>query len=319
MPTLFEVLYDVALELRADPLHADLTHHHNPDRTAVEASLQGAITTLQMPDEEGHVSTWRIARVFCRNFFCRNFVNRAQPAVRPDLVKRVLDDVEATYPTDEERVTALPAAALQCFDGGRTAEMVAAIAKFTSPAPVAALGDVSYLAWVSQRSVHWQPKVARDLVADELLADIALLSGAHSPARIKGMGLPVTANFFADLGLPAFAKPDLHVVPIIGAVTFDFDETAVFRSIVRIVQTDCDRYGSRVGRFAWLNAVGGLMPRHLDRLIYLIGSDNFRLDGSRNTRQAPARRALMVRRLVDSGIIRSQYWEELGPASSPSS
>jgi hypothetical protein len=35
------------------------------------------------------------------------------------------------------------------------------------------------------------------------------------------------------------------------------------------------------------------MPRHLDRIIYLVGSDNLNLNGLKNKRHAPTRRSLI--------------------------
>lgn len=120
------------------------------------------------------------------------------------------------------------------------------------------------------------------------------------------MGLPLAANFLADIGLPVFAKPDLHVTPIINMLQLRYGERAAFRGLVEIAQTE-NEFLSHNRRFNWLMASGGLYPRYLDRVIYLIGSDNYNLDGVKNKRQAPKRRELMRDALLAAGLVIARY------------
>ena len=88
-------------------------------------------------------------------------------------------------------------------------------------------------------------------------------------------------------------KPDLHVLPTIAAVLGKrcLSPEECIRELIVAAQREAPVVRATTG-YGWLD--GGLFPRDIDRVIYLIGSDNFRLDGVRRKRSAPARRQLMV-------------------------
>jgi len=49
MTTVFEILYDLAIELQSNPSFKALTRHHNPDKASVESRLRNGIwQTLMM-------------------------------------------------------------------------------------------------------------------------------------------------------------------------------------------------------------------------------------------------------------------------------
>ena len=87
-------------------------------------------------------------------------------------------------------------------------------------------------------------------------------------------------------------KPDLHVLPTIAAVLGKrcLSPEECIRELIVAAQREAPVVRATTG-YGWLD--GGLFPRDIDRVIYLIGSDNFRLDGVRRKRSAPARRELM--------------------------
>jgi hypothetical protein len=64
--------------------------------------------------------------------------------------------------------------------------------------------------------------------------------------------------------------------------------------------------------FDWLAREGGLDPRHIDRLIYLIGSDNDGLGGRKKKNEAPQCRGLMTQTLREG---RDHRLRLCGPAS----
>lgn len=299
MSTAFEILYGLAIEIQVDHRHSRLTQHHDPDRAAVEARLRQSICQLVMSGEDIH-SPWQKLRIFCRNY-----VNRAQPAVTDAEVLRLLAQVEQAYASDDDRFSAIAGIARRSLQGKRANELVAAIEQLTSPDAIPTLGDLSYMGWISQRWFHWADQRADRLDAEALLSDLAVIS-ENKATRVKGMKLALAANFFADLGLGAFAKPDLHVTPIINLLQLRTGEEAAFRGVVKIAQAENERL-SRKPEFAWIAQQGGLWPRFLDRLIYLIGSDNFRLDGRKNKQQAPKRRDMMRDALIDGGLVDARY------------
>ena len=299
MSTAFEILYGLAIEIQVNPRFSSLTRHHDPARDIVETRLQQAICQLVMPDERVE-SPWQKLRIFCLNY-----VNRAQAAVSEDEVRRLLAQVEQAHADDEDRFAAIAGMARTSLQGRRATELVDAIAQLTSPEPVPALGHLSYMDWISQRWFYWVNRQVDQLDADELLADIAVLSD-NKATKVKGMQLALAANLFADLGLGAFAKPDLHVTPVINLLQLRHGEEAAFRGLVRIAQAENQRLRRRQ-EFSWLAREGGLWPRFLDRLIYLIGSDNFALDGRKNKRHAPKRRELMRDALIEGGLVDARY------------
>ena len=299
MSTVFEILYEVAIEIQTRPKLKRLTAHHNTDRAVVEPILRRSILQLLMP-EEGVESPWKKTRIFLRNY-----VNRSQPPVTSGQMLAFLNDFERHYNEEEQRIAALAEQIKSTLRGPKVGELIEAVQKITSNEPLAALGNLTYLQWIDARWLRWVNEEVADLNVEELLHDIRVLS-ADKPTKIVGMGLPLTANFFADMGLSVFAKPDLHVKPIINILTLESGETEAFRGIVRIAREEAPRLASN-RRFAWLREAGGLQPRFLDRLIYLIGSDNFALDGVKCRRWAPERRQLMRDALISSGMVSARY------------
>lgn len=299
MTTTFEVIYDLAIELQCNTKFSHLTSHHHPDRLLVENRLRKSILQLVMAGERVE-SNWEKIRIFCRNY-----VNRAQPPIKEAQVLKLLSSVESLHHDDDSRMANISKIAALTFSEGRPKEFVSAIKKVTSSEPVGTLGGLSYLDWLSQRWLYWVNQSVENVTSDALLSDIYILS-ANKESKIIGMGLPLASNYFADMGLAVFAKPDLHVTPIINMLQLTDGEENAFRGIVRIAGFEHSQLNS-TPRFNWLRDVGGLQPRHLDRLIYLIGSDNFSLEGKKNKRHAPDRRKLIRDALIANDFVKARY------------
>jgi len=187
----------------------------------------------------------------------------------------------------------------------RANELIGAIEKICSQDTIPEFGNLTYLNWISSRRNFWSSQTVKELDTKLLLADINAMS-TNKRTKIVGMGLPLTANFFADTGIVAFAKPDLHVTPVINLLTLRYSDEDAFTGIVEIAKEE-DLKLQNHNKFSWLKEHGGLWPRYLDRLIYLIGSDNFKLDGTRNKNKAPRRRDMIRQAILDEGIVRSKY------------
>ena len=246
----------------------------------------------------GNVATdWGVVSIFARNF-----VNRASPPLTMEKVDALLAAAATGRTACGERIDALLALLASPGLAARAPEVHRAVLEFTRPDPHFA-PEGSCLAWIRNRVRHWQGKPCAELDADELLRDIRQICD-HPGKAFKGMALAVTANLFADLGAAAFAKPDRHVVPIISLLCLvEADEEIVFRAIIELTKREAPRLAA-MPRFAWL---GAIYPRHMDRLIYLLGSDNHGLAGHRNTSGAVMRRRMMIASLRKAGIISSQY------------
>lgn len=299
MRTTFETLYHLAIELQTRPHLARLTAHHETDQQIVEAQLRRSILQTVIPGESID-SPWQKMRIFCLNL-----VNRAQAVITTDQMRELLTRVESMTDVDAQRVLVLPQVATRSLSGRRASELIDALSLVTAAEKVANLGHQSYLEWIDQRWLYWVNKHVDDIDAEELLNDIHVLA-SDKQTRVPGIGIPLAANLFADLGLPAFVKPDLHVLPVANWLTFKDGEEAAIRGLVKIAQIE-NKALSWTSEFDWLQRHGGLWPRYLDRLIYLMGSDNFKLDGNQNRRQAPQRRELIRCALIESGIIQSRY------------
>lgn len=303
MTTAFATLFDLALSLQTESGHAHLTRHHDKDTSAVQSRLQNAILQDVMPGEAAK-TRWQRLRIFCFNH-----INRAQPAVHAPSVSEMLRAIERNHPIDADRIFALANVQASQLQGTRPQEFVQALARILDPLPKAELGHMRYLDWLDTRWNHWSQQPVQSLSFESLLLDLDVLS-KHKESKIPGMGLPLAANFMADLGLGAFAKPDLHVMPIIGLLQLSIErrdeERHAFGGLIKIAQIE-DRILREDARFEWLHQAGGLKPRFFDRLIYLIGSDNFNLDGVKNKRQAPNRRLLMRQALLQGGLLDGRY------------
>ena len=299
MTTVFEILYDLAIELQSNPSFMELTRHHNPDKASVESRLRNGICQILMMGESVD-SKWGKTRIFCRNY-----VNRAQAVITPKQMLSLLSNVENLHPTEDERLAALANTAAATFDVKRKNELVLALEMVTSNEKIPSLNHQTYLEWIEDRWFYWVNQQVQALDSEELLSDLRVLY-FNIKTKIPGMGLPLAANFFADMGVTVFVKPDLHVTPIANMLTLSAGEVDAFKGLVKIAQIEQEKL-SRNSKFQWLNDQGGLFPRHLDRLIYMIGSDNFLLNSEQSKRHAPDRRQLIKDALVSGGMVSAKY------------
>jgi len=299
MKTVFETLYDLAVMIQVDPQCQRLTAHPTDSITLAEQRLQHSILETVMPGENVR-TPWEITRIFCRNL-----VNRAQAPISDSNMVSLLNIVESSNTSDQERVRSLSLVAENKLTTNKSIKVLSALAKITSPTPIPALDHLCYLDWIFNRWAYWQHKTIHQLDANELIKDLKVLY-KNKDTKIDGIGFALAANFFADQGLTCFGKPDLHVTPIINLLQLRWGEQEAFEGVIQIAQREADKL-IRNSRFEWLHAQGGLMPRHLDRLIYLIGSDNLSLTGLQNKRHAPQRRNLIRQEFIDQGIIKSEY------------
>jgi hypothetical protein len=299
MLTVFETLYDLAVELQSNPSLKSFTLHHCPDKAIVQVRLQEGILHTVMTDESVH-SKWAKTR-----FFCRNYVNRAQGVVTPKQMVSLLATVENLHPSEDERLAALASTAAATFDVKRKKELVFALEKITSREKLVSLNHQSYLEWVENRWTYWINQQVDSIDVDELLNDLQVLY-LDTNTKIPGIGLPLAANFFGDMGVTMFVKPDLHVTPIAKMLTLTDGEVEAFRGLVKIAKFEREKLRKN-SKFHWLNEQGGLFPRHLDRLIYMIGSDNFLLNSKQSKRYAPNRRQLMRNSLISGGLVSATY------------
>ena len=300
MLTVFELLYDLAIEIQINPNLKHLTVHNGLGRAQVEAQLQRSITKTVMPGERIE-TRWHKVRIFCRNY-----VNRAMPFTSGDRMLEMLNTFEKNHATQEFQPAYFLAFAHDFFkDNPNSADFNAALSKLSNSEPIIALHNISYLDWVERRWLYWVNQSVHNLDAEEVLSDVNILC-SNEETKIKGIGLPLAANFFADMGLSVFAKPDLHVRPIIQLLTLEEGDAKVLKSIIRICQTE-DQALRSSKRFSWLSDLGGLWPRYLDRIIYLIGSDNHLLNGTRNRQAAPERRALMRKALIQNQMVSARF------------
>ena len=299
MTTVFEILYDLAIELQSNPSFKALTRHHNPDKASVESRLRNGICQMLMVGESVD-SKWGKTRIFCRNY-----VNRAQAVITPKQMLSLLSAVENLHPSEDERLAALANTAAATFEVRRKNELVHALEMVTSNEKIPTLNHQTYLEWIENRWIYWVNHQVQALDSEELLSDLRVLY-FNIKTKIPGMGLPLAANFFADMGVTVFVKPDLHVTPIANMLTLSAGEVEAFKGLVKIVQIEREKI-SRNSKFQWLNDQGGLFPRHLDRLIYMIGSDNFLLNSEQSKRHAPDRRQLIKDALVSNGMVSAKY------------
>lgn len=313
MKTVFETFYTLAVDMLHIPELAHLTAHHRKTRAEAEAIVQAAVLLPCMPGESPGAGTpWSYVRVFARNY-----VNRAQPFVASTVMYDLLNAVELETEDLAARVELL-ITQLKGVVGSRADAFAATIRKLTSATQYEEFGAKSYLQWIEERWVYYQNywdygREQRELDVDELLRDIDYLS-SHKNTGLSGIGLPLAANYFADLGLSVFAKSDVHTVPIISLLSLSVetkDRTrACFKDLIRIAQHERNELMHN-RNFHWIH--GGLYPRNLDRIIYLIGSDKFQPEHSEKQKKvmAPQRRLLMRNALIREGLLTSEYIERL--------
>ena len=300
MLTVFELLYDLAIEIQLNPNLSYLTVHGGRDRSQVEAQLQSAIAESVMPGERVETH-WHKVRIFCRSY-----VNRAIPFANSDRMLDMLHGYEQLHSSQEFQPANFLAFTQDYFKNTpKSSGFIAALNKLTSPEPIPAFQNLSYLEWVAQRWLYWVNKSVQTVNVNEVLSDVSMLS-YNEATKLKGAGLLVAANYFADMGLTAFAKLDLHVLTLIQLLTLDEGDSNALKSIIRICQAEDQALRSQ-SRFNWITNLGGLWPRYLDRIIYLIGSDNHLLNGVRNRQSAPERIALMRKALIHNNFVTARY------------
>ena len=310
MKTVFASLYALSIELLTRPEYSSLTEHQVSTREKAEALVRNAIVLPCMPGEFPH-DHWFFVRVFARNY-----VNRAQPFVASSVMLDALNCVERQYHELDARIEAL-IQDLHGVVGMRADDFASAVRQLTAPTSYPEFEGKSYLDWIQERWHYYQNywdygNGERLLNIEELLRDIDFIA-TKKTTKLKGIGLPLTANFFADLGLSVFAKPDLHTVPIINLLSLSVETKDIprnsFRELLRIAQLERRKLNTKRD-FNWL--AGGLYPRQLDRMIYLIGSDDFFLNGKQQKKyMAPQRRVLMRNVLVAQGILSSEYYDSI--------
>jgi hypothetical protein len=187
----------------------------------------------------------------------------------------------------------------------------------------------SWLDWVINRKTFWANQHFNQISINALKFDVMqFISLPNNTRRFPGMGFALGANFFADIGIVWFAKPDLHVngiLRLLGLLARDGDaDERNFDAIIKLTRIEA-RIINHIGRFQFLCNIDPsfvigdnpapcgprLYPRQIDRLIYLIGSDNHLLNDNKNRHQSKARHQLMVERLVQAGILGAAYWRRI--------
>jgi len=285
MTTTFETLYDLSVRLLTAAPGSQLgrlTLHHCANTVEAEALVTRAVLTRELPGE-APTSRWGILRVFMRNL-----VNRSFAPMSADAMLRCLDQVSSSASDESSRIAALMAAVAS------QPKLRLSLGSALDPAR-APDGAGDCLDWLSARIQEYRTMPVRDIDADRLLLQLRLIA-IDEKTKVPHIGIALAANLFADLGIRVVAKPDLHVLEVMQGLRGEtsLTEEACIRDVIRLAQLEAPSIASNE-RFAWLT--GGLYPRDLDRLIYLIGSDNFRLDGKQLQARAPARRALIAEAL----------------------
>jgi hypothetical protein len=282
---IFETLNDFAVGLLTASVDSNLgrlTCHHCRDEADARRVLRSAILTRTLPGESAG-SRWGILRIFMRNL-----VNRAQAPMPPEKMLALLDEVTHGHDAEAARVSALA----EAIRGNERLHLSLQALLDPDRAPVAG-GD--YLDWIAGRLARYATMSVASIDPEAVMDDVRHL--ADDPrTRIPHMRTALAANFLADLGVRALGKPDLHVLPTMRGVLGHAGLSAqdCIRELIRAGQREASAIRDNA-RFHWLD--GGLYPRDVDRVIYLIGSDNFRLDGRKMRQAAPRRRQLMLETL----------------------
>ena len=284
----FVTLYDLALSILTAPANGEigeLTRHHYGTHQQAEDVLRAAILQRQMPGENPG-TPWGTLRVFMRNL-----VNGSYPAIDADDMLGRLDRIEEAVQTFPERRDQLVASVT---DSPRLSSSLAAfLDQHHAPG-----NATDYIGWVTGRLAAYSALPVGDINPQVVLCDLHTMA-TNLQTKIPGMGIPYAANFFADLGVRSVAKPDLHVKPTIeGLLGHRCSKPTCIAEVIELAQHEAPAIQASP-RFAWL--AGGLYPRDIDRIIYLIGSDNFLLNGDKNKRLAPRRRGLMLATLQQEG------------------
>lgn len=305
MPTCFETLYDLAIEIQINPQYQELTCHSSEiEQVDVESRLRRSILELAVPAEYAH-TRWYKTRILCLNL-----LNRTNVGVRRQEVENLLHFIEAEYKNDQIRVEMLTSLAGNFITGSGKDKYINALCGFAIPRLHPELGNNTVLDWLDEKWLYWFGRAERpvqELDADELLRDIDALC-VNRATKVNGLTLASTANFFGDMGLRAFGSPGKHVAPVINMLQLKKGERSAFRGLVKIAQVENERlFHNR--RFGWLQDCGGLYPRYLERIIYMIGSDDYNLVGTKSERAAPLRHKLMRDALIEAGLLHASYAE----------
>lgn len=239
--------------------------------------LRRSILKATMPGESCD-SEWAVVRVFMRNL-----VNRAFPKMKDADVVQLLSEVEVVSELTDQRINLLSDRLFAI-----SPVLFESLDALLKKSPESGGG---YLSWLRKREFFYKNLPLNQLDVEQVIADVRVLS-SDPVTRIPNMGVALAANLLADLGAPMFSKPDKHVLCAISALmgVDNINPEDCIRKVVTIAQSESDRLRNDL-EFGWLTS--GLYPRHLDRLIYMIGSDNFLLNGRQKKHYAPHRRKLM--------------------------
>jgi hypothetical protein len=283
----FQALYDLGLRLLTAEQGSELgrlTTHSGHSGEDASTIIRSAILQRTMPGEDPS-TRWGILRVSMRNL-----VNRAYPPMPALNMLGLLNTIssDAELQDDLSRTRALATAVA---GNARLSQSLQALLQHDRVP--GANGD--YVKWLSERIAEYRDTLVENIDPDSILCQLRHIASDHA-TRIPNVGIALAANLFADLGIRAVGKPDLHVRPTVAGLLGirTINPEACIREVIRISQHDAILIKAS-GQFGWLD--GGLFPRDVDRMIYLIGSDNFRLDGTRRRTCAPMRRQLMLEEL----------------------
>ncbi len=335
--TVFETLYDLALEIRTDPNLAAFTNHHTPNHEIAEAQLQNALLSLSTVSPPCNIP-WDILRAFTFNFFAggikitnrlRNFVfgqillthSRYQRGIVVNPIADLMNRLEAK-PTQGPTAGTPFANFLTQSDYHHLTILATWLDNFTTPHNPPP-GHTSWLDWTIDRQRFWRHHAFPNIINNHLKHDIeTLIYLPNGNKRFPRMGFALGANFFADIGLVWFVKPDLHVngiVRLLGLLAREGDaDERNFSALINLTRIEAPIVNANP-RFGFLQTIypafvpahipkPGLYPRQMDRLIYLIGSDNHLLNGNKNQLHSPRRHKLMVERLAQAGFLGAAYW-----------
>lgn len=305
--SIFEILFKFAVELRTDERNSQFTAHHSTDKEKVITELKASILTGVMPEESAD-SEWGIFRIFARNL-----VNRAQAPMQDGKLLSILNEAEGSVGNRKRLETVAKHIKNLCRQGLVKQSFADVIINVAENKDIPGKSKMSYLQWLATKKNYWAKREFSIEDNECLIKDLKVLYHDRQ-TKLSGMGLPLAANLFADLGVSNSAKPDLHVTPIINLLFLGHDEKPrheeVFQNIRNLTNLERQKLKERK-EFRWINRGTGLMPRHLDRILYLIGSDNFLLNGQKNKHKARVRRQLIVDQLVKNNIIKSLYHKPL--------
>jgi hypothetical protein len=280
VPT-FVTMFDLALQLLTaspDSPIGRLTRHYHSAESAARATLQAAILQRAMPGEDPS-TRWGVVRVFMRNL-----VNRAQAPMSGEAMLALLNHISAEHLPESDRIAALTRSV------AGNIRLRASLGALLDPGRAPDCAQ-DYVEWLQRRVAHYSQMPVADIQADYVLRDLQSIA-SRPDTKIPNMGIPLAANLLADLGVRVVGKPDLHVLPTISAALgTPVSAEECIRQLIRMAQQEAPSLGADPA-FHWLD--GGLYPRDIDRVIYLVGSDNHMLDGNRRKRSAPARRQLMA-------------------------